>query len=111
MKQELFQYKSQDYIFVIGQNKNDNFQIIDESEPTDIWFHVEGEPSCHVILKNTDKLGDIPKQVLFKGAYLCKINSKAKTHKSIIMYTTMKHVTKTKIIGKVIVDSYWTLEM
>lgn len=110
MKEDIFQYNYQEYIFIIGQNKHDNFQIIDDSTPNDIWFHVEGKPSCHVILKNTDKLGDIPTQVIRRGAYLTKIHSKAKTEKTAtIMYSPLKNVVKTNIIGKVIVENYWTI--
>jgi predicted ribosome quality control (RQC) complex YloA/Tae2 family protein len=111
MKQEVFEYKSIEYIFFIGKNKEENFKIIDESVETDIWFHVNDEPSCHVILKNTDKLRDIPKQVIKKGAYLCKINSKAKTKLATIMYTPLMHVTKTDVIGQVIVETFKTLSL
>lgn len=111
MKEDLFQYNNQEYIFIIGQNKYDNFQIIDDAESTDIWFHLERHPSCHVILKNIDKLSDIPKQVIRRGAYLTKLNSKGVTEKRSVMYTQLKNVVKTKIIGKVIVDSYWTIEL
>ena len=86
MTQEIFNYKTDKYVFIIGRNKEDNCKIIDESSQSDIWFHVENESSCHVILKNANKLHDIPIQVIKRGAYLCKINSKAaKSNKSVIM--------------------------
>ena len=107
MKQDIFEFKSSEYVFIIGKNKEDNFRIIDESVDTDIWFHVDGEPSCHVILKNTNNIRDIPKQVIKHGAYLCKINSKAaKSNKTIIMYSPLKNVEKTAIMGQVLVSSY-----
>jgi predicted ribosome quality control (RQC) complex YloA/Tae2 family protein len=107
MKLELFNYKSNDYSIVIGQNKNDNFEIIDAANETDIWFHVQGESSCHIILKNTGSVKEIPKQVVKRCAYLCKINSKAKTQSQCsVMYTPVNNVTKTKIIGQVTVNTY-----
>lgn len=106
MKEELFEYDANIYTIIIGKNKNDNFAIIDESVETDIWFHVENEPSCHVILKNTGKTHDIPKQVIKRCAYLCKINSKAKTQKkSTVIYTTINNVIKTEIPGQVTVTN------
>ena len=106
MKEELFEYDANIYTIIIGKNKNDNFAIIDESVETDIWFHVENEPSCHVILKNTSKMHDIPKQVIKRCAYLCKINSKAKIQKkSTIIYTTINNVIKTEIPGQVTVTN------
>lgn len=109
MRQEIFEHKSQEYVFIIGRNKEDNFRIIDASVLTDIWFHVEGEPSCHVILQNTNN-NNIPKQVIKHGAYLCKINSKAaKSNKTVIMYTFLKNVKKTDVIGQVLVSTYKTV--
>ena len=81
MKTELFEHESIIYTILVGKNKEDNFKIIDDSLDTYIWFHIKDEPSCHVILKNTDNLRSIPKQVIKHCAYLCKINSKSKTQK------------------------------
>ena len=113
MKEVVFEHGSQSYMFLIGENKYENFDIIDESQATDVWFHVENEPSCHVILRNpnNDKMHDIPRQVIRRGVYLCKIHSKAKTKITTIMYTPLKHVQKTNIVGKVIVSNYWTIDM
>ena len=102
MKQEIFQHKTIEYTIQIGQNRQDNFDIIDLANSTDIWFHVEGIPSCHVILKTDEKMRDIPHQVIKRCAYLCKINSKAKTQKKTdITYTTIDNVTKTDVLGQV----------
>ena len=102
MKLVLFEHKSVEYIIQIGQTKYDNFDLIDESANTDIWFHVSNIPSCHVILKTNEKINVIPQQVIKRCAYLCKINSKAKTQsKCVVSYTTIDNVKKTDIIGQV----------
>lgn len=107
MKKEIFVYNTLEYVIEIGQNKQDNFDIIDLANPTDIWFHVDGMPSCHVILKTEEKIRNIPNQVLKRCAYLCKINSKAKTlSKCEISYTTINNVIKTDIIGQVHIKNY-----
>jgi predicted ribosome quality control (RQC) complex YloA/Tae2 family protein len=112
MKEVIFTHNLEEYVFLVGENKYDNFNLIDISETTDIWFHVEKEPSCHVILKNSNKLNDIPRQVITRGAYLCKIHSKSRTKKTeTIMYTPLKNVTKTDTIGQVIVTVYWTVDV
>ena len=93
-------------------NKEDNFKIIDDSLDTYIWFHIKDEPSCHVILKNTDNLRSIPKQVIKHCAYLCKINSKSKTQKICsVIYTPLYNVIKTEIVGKVSVSTYKTIKI
>lgn len=107
MRIEVFLFNSEKYIIMIGRNKKDNFEIIDNSVDTDIWFHIYEEPSCHVILKNTDKMREIPKQVMKRCAYLCKINSKSKYMKKCdVIYTPISNVIKTEIEGQVAVSSY-----
>jgi predicted ribosome quality control (RQC) complex YloA/Tae2 family protein len=104
MKREIFIYNSVTYNIEIGKNKEDNWQIIDDASETDIWFHIEDHPSCHIILKNTEKIKmrDIPKQVIKRCAYLCKINSAAKTmSKCNVIYALVSEVKKTEIVGQV----------
>jgi predicted ribosome quality control (RQC) complex YloA/Tae2 family protein len=106
MKIEIFTYSSKEYEISIGKNKEENWQLIDASQPNDIWFHVDDQPSCHVILKNQHqvKLRDIPRQVLKRAAYLCKINSAAKSQsKCDVIYTLISQITKTNIVGQVTV--------
>lgn len=107
MKICIFDFEGENYTIRIGQNKSENLKLIDDSKLSDIWFHVEDEPSCHVILTNNEKLRNIPRQVLKRCAYLCKINSKAKTQKRCkIIYTQLENVVKTEIIGQVAVQSF-----
>ena len=47
----------------IGNNKNENNQIISESKQTDIWFHLSNLPSCHIVL-SCDKKNQITKQMI-----------------------------------------------
>ena len=94
--------------FKIGQNSQDNFDIIDISNPNDIWFHLYGESSCHVIASiNPDiKLDKKQKrQIITQGALLCKQNSRHKSAKNVnIIYTEIKNIEKTEIVGTVHVN-------
>jgi predicted ribosome quality control (RQC) complex YloA/Tae2 family protein len=107
MKIEIYNYVDTNYTIIIGRNKSENIKIIDDSVDTDLWFHVNNEPSCHIILKNTKKIKDIPLQVIKLCAYKCKINSKAKNEKKCnVIYTQIKNVVKTEHIGQVAVSCY-----
>jgi predicted ribosome quality control (RQC) complex YloA/Tae2 family protein len=114
MKNENFVFNNIEYTIYIGQNKNENWDIIDAAEKNDIWFHVEHLASCHVVLKNVrnDKLRDIPRQVIKRCVYLCKINSSS-TIKSMtkcnVIYTPISEVEKTNITGQVYVSNYKTM--
>ena len=106
MKIELFTHGTKDYTISIGQNKEENLQLIDSSEPNDVWFHIDDQPSCHVVLKNENniKLRDFPRQVLKRASYLCKINSAAKrSPKCDVIYTLISSITKTSVVGQVVV--------
>lgn len=88
--------------FYIGQNKNENFDVIDKGEPDDLWFHANQISSCHVV-------AIIPKDITHKeikyiikaGALLCKkYTNKLKSSTDIeIIYTEIKNIEKTQYIG------------
>ena len=105
MKEELFDFKSNEYIILIGTNKHENFELIDASVETDIWFHVDGAPSSHVILSHEGELNVIPKQVIKRCACLCKSHSSSKSKsKCGIVYTAIANVLPTEIEGRVVIN-------
>ena len=59
--------------FHIGQNKKENFDVIDKGNEEDLWFHANEISSCHVVanipkdIKNKDK-----KYIIKAGGILCK---------------------------------------
>ena len=110
--------------YIIGQNASENFKIIDDAmsdaqsdaisdaqsdaisdaQNNAMWFHIDGYPSCHVLCKVPNNLSkkDFLK-VIKRGALCCKEHSKYKSEKSVsIIYTYLKNVTKTDVIGTVI---------
>lgn len=94
-----------DIEFYIGKSASDNFTIIDEASVNDLWFHINGEPSGHVIAKipeNIDFTKKQLRQIITQGALVCKENSKFKSQKNVdIVYTYVKYVEKTNTPGKV----------
>ena len=101
MKQEtvFFDNIVDDVTYYIGTNAKDNFDVIDMGQPNDYWFHVKNCSSCHVVVKLPD---DIDKRglrtIVKRGARLCKENTHI-TEKVEIIYTRIKNVTKTDVIG------------
>ena len=110
-------------VYKIGINAKNNFDLIDEADKDDIWFHLNNESSCHVIarLKNityTTRDDDMPncydlnfdeldkkekQQIIKQGALLCKQYSRMKSMKNVeIMYTKIENVEKTDVIGSVL---------
>ena len=99
--------------FVVGQNAKDNFEIIDASSPDDMWFHVEGKPSGHVIAK-IQEVSTVGKKelsaIVKQGAVLCKSISKYAAEKNLtIVYTRVKDITKTNVPGSVLLAKQKTI--
>ena len=113
--------------YIIGQNSSENFKIIDDAQSDAIsdaisdaqddvisnsnnnymWFHIDGYPSCHVICSIPNNLlkKDLLK-VIKRGALCCKEHSKYKSEKSVsVIYTYLKNITKTDVIGTVITSN------
>jgi len=107
MKTETFIYEETIYVIVIGKNKYENWELLENANETDIWFHVKSEPSCYVILQTEKSIKEIPKQVIKRCACYCKSHSKSKTVKECeIMYSSVKEVCKGKKVGEAVVKKY-----
>lgn len=90
--------------YKIGQNQLEHFSIIDSSGQNDVWFHANGESSCHVVCNVPSEMKKEDMRYLIKqGALLCKQNTnKLKSQKNVeIIYAKIKDVTKTNIAGSV----------
>lgn len=93
--------------FYIGQNKVENFELLDMEEinDSDLWFHAKDESSCHVIAKIPEDIiinnKNYKKYIIKIGALLCKkYTNKLKNVKNVnIIYTQIKYVEKTNIMG------------
>lgn len=96
----------------IGQNAQDNWDIIKQANKHDIWFHVENYSSSHVILRLEDKKEKPTKQLLMECASICKEHSKYKNHPDIkICYTTIDNVSKGETVGSVYTKRTQTLKV
>src|SRR5687768_4490993 len=90
------------YTIRVGDNAQDNWDLVDESSQNDIWFHVDNHPSCHVVLNVGERRQSPHKTVLNYCAALCKEGSKVSNHKNIkIIHTEIKNVKKADIVGSV----------
>jgi len=100
MKTETIVIEDREYTILIGQNANENDQIIKMSDQNDIWFHFETISGPHIILRSG---GDnIPKRYLNEiSAKLFRYKPKAPKNQNVI-YTEIKNVKLTTTPGRVI---------
>ena len=111
MKLETIYFESIDrkITYLIGKNAKDNFKVIDEALPQDIWFHIHDESSCHVIAEMPPDISNINhiREIIEKGAQLCKENTnkfRDTNKKLLIIYDSKSNIIKTKTAGCVITN-------
>ncbi|QKF94131.1 DUF814 protein [Fadolivirus algeromassiliense] len=86
----------------IGQNAEENDQIISEAKQTDLWFHLANLPSCHIIMSCSNEF-PVTKQMITYCCQLTKENTKYRDLPKVkVNYTIIKNVKKTEVKGKVI---------
>jgi len=90
---------NKEMIYWIGENAQDNWDIIDKANQNDIWFHLADHPSTHIILRMDDiPFKKISKQTLIHCAVQCRMHSKfpiiSPKQKMRIIYTEIKNVSK-----------------
>lgn len=90
-------------IYWIGENDQDNWDLIDKSKQNDLWFHLSDFPSPHGVLEvPTDtNIKKIPKSIILQCANKCKSRSKYKNMKTKIVYTEIKNISKGTAVGSV----------
>jgi predicted ribosome quality control (RQC) complex YloA/Tae2 family protein len=98
MKQETFEYDGIVYNIKIGRSAAENTELVQNANKSDIWFHLSDSPSCHVVLETIHK---VPKQVISRCAYLCKMHSKT-SHNCKVIYTQIENVQLTRTPGQVV---------
>jgi predicted ribosome quality control (RQC) complex YloA/Tae2 family protein len=104
---EVFVWENKEYTILIGKDKVNNWQLIDDAKETDIWFHVANSPSAHILLQTEEtSMRKIPRQVITRCACICKSKSSKKSDKKCeIIYTTIANVKKTTIVGQVVTSN------
>ena len=90
--------EEEDVKYYIGRNAKDNTDLFNIMPENSLWFHLEGEPGCHVYI-----VTEIPieKEHIVQAAQYTKIYSKVHK-KSSICYLEKKYLKKGKALGEVI---------
>ena len=108
MKLETFEYDGTVYNIKIGRSAVENTELVQNASKSDIWFHLSDSPSCHVVLTCETKLNQVPRNVISRCAYLCKMYSKT-LPKCKVIYTQIENVQTTRIPGQVITTNCKTI--
>jgi predicted ribosome quality control (RQC) complex YloA/Tae2 family protein len=64
---------------LVGKGDTQNDQLTFRvAEPHDFWLHVAGTPGSHVIVRNPDRLPELPREVAVRAAELAAWHSRAR---------------------------------
>ena len=96
-----------------GDTANDNltFKVANQS---DFWLHVASVPGSHVIIRNPDKISELPRSVLERAAELAAFYSKAREGGKVeVHWCRVADVNKPRGFapGKVILKSYKSMKV
>ena len=84
----------------VGENANDNWDILDKANQNYIWMHLNNFSSPYIIIN----ISNPNKSILNYGASLCKLHSKfSKSNKIKVIYTEVKNVKKGNKLGSAII--------
>lgn len=88
----------------IGKNAKNNFEIIDEADPDDLWFHLSEMSSAHGILSKdhiTNENINLTASLIREKKSDYKKGGKFYNKKVKVEYLPIKYIEKTKITGEV----------
>jgi predicted ribosome quality control (RQC) complex YloA/Tae2 family protein len=64
---------------LVGKGDADNDRLTFRvADPHDLWLHVAGPPGSHVVVRNPDRLEELPRAVVQRAAELAAWHSKAR---------------------------------
>ena len=91
-------------IFRLGQNADENWELLDKASGDDIFFHLSKFPSCYVIMEK--KKMDVTLDTYIIGAEFCKSGTKYRTLSNIkVDYCECENLIKGEKTGQVIFKS------
>ena len=97
--------KGDSFVVHIGKSAKENWEILDQSEPTDLWFHLDNKSSPYVILEAVPNQA-VLQDMIIKCAKLCKSYSKdKKSTRSSVIYCPVSNLKKGKELGSVLLTN------
>lgn len=83
------------FVIFVGRNARQNDQLLDKSDPFDLWMHVRGAAGSHVVIKTNAK--PVPDDVLYTAASYAAYYSKKRSEQKVdVMVAERRHVRKLK---------------
>lgn len=91
---------------LIGNNDKENWEIIDNSEPDDLWFHLLDYPSCHIVAQLKKNISEL--EINYIAQLVREYSPRFKNKNNLkVSYCSIKDVKKNKKkTGSVFIKDY-----
>jgi predicted ribosome quality control (RQC) complex YloA/Tae2 family protein len=98
------------YTLFIGRSAKENDQLVRSASQDDLWFHLDGDISSpHFVLASG---GDnIPKRYINQIAALFRDYKSGLARRYNVIYTPIKNVKVTKVLGTVILRNFQVVKV
>lgn len=93
---------------LLGKNKKGNIELLKIARAGDVWMHIQGMPSTHVIIQTSKQ--NVSEKVLYAAAKLCVDFSTTKIGSFLVDYTNRREV-KVQSEANVLYNKYKTLRI
>lgn len=93
---------------MLGKNKKGNIELLKIARAGDIWMHIQGMPSTHVIIQTSKQ--NVSEKLLYAAAKLCVDFSTTKIGSFLVDYTNRREV-KVQSEANVLYNKYKTLSV
>lgn len=93
---------------MLGKNKKGNIELLKVARAGDIWMHIQGMPSTHVIIQTSKQ--NVSDKVLYAAAKLCVDFSTTKIGSFLVDYTNRREV-RVQSEANVLYNKYKTLSV
>ncbi|MHB8879252.1 MAG: Rqc2 family fibronectin-binding protein, partial [Myxococcaceae bacterium] len=56
------------YVLIYGRSALENAAVLKAARPDDLWFHVQGAPGGHVVIRTSNRPAEVPQSTLVEAA-------------------------------------------
>ncbi len=91
---------------MLGRDERENIFLLENSKASDFWFHLQGQPSSHVIVQN--RKNDLPEQIIIEASKICAKFSSDNGGVFVVDYTQRRNV-KIQTRANVLYNPYSTI--
>ncbi|MEI6499599.1 MAG: NFACT family protein [Armatimonadota bacterium] len=85
------------YTMLYGRSGLENAAVLKAARSEDLWFHVQGAPGGHVVIRTNNRPEAVPLSTLLEAAKLAARQSRRRRDSAVdVDYTLAKHLTRPK---------------